>query len=358
LSARPLPWVLAATAAETSSDERAAFAERAAGAAGGVLLGTCHRVELYGTGAVPELGAPILLVGEYAVRRLFRVAAGLESAVVGEDEILHQVREGLAAARVMGQVDPTLARLFERAIGTGRRARAGRRAPKTGLAERAVAWLATQVPIEGAEVLVAGTGVMGRALSRAAISAGATVLTASRDRARADLDLEEAALRAPSVSAVAVALSGPWQALEGVSGPLPPIVDLSSPPSVPASQRLSLGDRWRDIDELFEQSPVEADWLANAERLVAEGVAEFSDWLGGHEGTELIRALRDRSEDRRRSRVDRLLRRLPDLPDEQRQAVEQLSRQLVKDLLHEPLVVLRADADGSGGAAARRLFGL
>lgn len=357
MSGRALPWVLAATAAERSSEARAAFADRAAGA-GGVLLATCHRVELYGTGDVPELDAPIRLSGEDAVRRLFRVSAGLESAVVGEDEILHQVRESLAAARVRSDVDPTVARLFERAIGTGRRARAGRRAPKTGLAERAVDWLATQAAIEEAEILVVGTGVMGRALSRAAVSAGATVRTAGRDRARADLDLEAAALAAPSMSAVAVALSGPWRALEDVSAPLPPTVDLSSPPSVPARHRAVLGERWRDIDQLFEQSPVEADWLANAERLVAEGVAEFADWLGGHEAVELIRALRDRSEDRRRSRVERLLRRLPDLPDEQRLAVEQLSRQLVKDLLHEPLVVLRADADGSGGAAARRLFGL
>src|SRR3981081_1726356 len=92
------PWVLAATAKEIDAEARSRLRQRAEGS-GGVLLATCHRVELYGVGTPPELPAPIRLPGEGAGERLFRVAAGLESAVVGEDEVLHQVRHALAQAR-------------------------------------------------------------------------------------------------------------------------------------------------------------------------------------------------------------------------------------------------------------------
>jgi glutamyl-tRNA reductase len=300
----------------------------------------------------------VRLHGEPAVERLFRVAAGLESAVVGEDEVLHQVREAMAEARRDGGLDPRLFRLFEAAIATGRRARAGRPAPKTGLASKAVAWLVERTELNGRPVLVAGAGVMGRAVVRALTAAGANVITASRDERKANLDLERAAGLAPNVAAIAVALAGPWRALATVEAPLPPIADLSSPPAVPARVRLALGSRFLDIDRLFERMPVEAAWLERAEGLVVEGRSEYLAWLRSRETVEVLRALQERSEERRRARVERVLRGMPELGETQRRVVEQLSRQLVKDLLHEPLTMLRADADGSGEAAARRVFGL
>ena len=352
------PWVVAVTAAEMRAEDRDRWREQALRHSGGVLLSTCHRVELYGVGPLPDVDAGVRLHGEPAVDRLFRVAAGLESAVVGEDEVLHQVREGLARAYRDGGLDPRLTRLFEVAIATGRRARAGRPAPKTGLADKAVAWLAEGTELSGRPVLVAGAGVMGRALVRAVTAAGGEAVTASRDERRANLDLARAAAMAPEVAAIAVALAGPWQALAACRAPLPPIADLSSPPAVPARVRLAMGPRFLDIDRLFERMPVEAAWLERAEGLVAEGRADYLAWLGGREAVDVLKALQERSEERRRARVERVLRRLPELGETQRQVVEQLSRQLVKDLLHEPLTTLRADADGSGEAAARRLFGL
>src|SRR5438270_13871059 len=92
-----------------------------------------------------------------AARKLLSVAAGLESAVVGEDDVLHQVRDALAAARRRG-VDERLARLFEVAIATGRKARAGRSQEGPGLAVRALAWLDGRAPLARQAVLVAGKG--------------------------------------------------------------------------------------------------------------------------------------------------------------------------------------------------------
>jgi glutamyl-tRNA reductase len=98
--------------------------------------------------------------------------------------------------------------------------------------------------------------------------------------------------------------------------------------------------------------------VARAEAAVDEAVGEYVGWLQGRGSVRTLVALRERGEARRRARVERLLRRLPQLDDRARELIETMSRQLVTDLLHEPVTALRSDQDGSHGEAARRLFGL
>jgi glutamyl-tRNA reductase len=363
--------MVGASAAELDADGRATLEAQLRSEAGGVrgaagqvgtLLATCHRVELYGVGEPPSTPAPLQVQGPAVVRRLFRVAVGLESAVLGEDDVLHQVRDALAEARRERSLDGRVGRLFEEAIAAGRRARAldARRGP--GLARAAVAWLQSSAPLGGGRVLVAGSGTMGRALARALREEGATVLVAGRDLARADVDLTAAARLAGGMSAIAVALRGPWTALAGAAADgLPPIADLSAPSAVPAPLRSTLRDRFLGIDDLYtpavegeEPSP----WAARAELIAESGIAAYLAWLQSRGSANLVRALRARSEERRQERLDRFLRTEPDLSDEARARLEALTRRIVGDLLHEPLVALRADDDGSGGTAARRLFGL
>jgi glutamyl-tRNA reductase len=241
-SALPL-WVLAAHAQHSGSEERAAFAGVARTAAGdrepSGLLVTCHRVELMGArdeefaSAVQRAAASAGITGvrEYAGRRaaehLFRLAAGLESAVTGEDEILHQVRELLDAVRAEAPADPVLVRALEVAISVGRRARADRPRPEErSLADRALDWAASQgTPLAGARVLVAGAGVMGRALAVGASRRDASVTVASRDPAHARAlalavdgawtTLAAAARRQlSSFDVVLVALGGAWTGLD------------------------------------------------------------------------------------------------------------------------------------------------
>jgi glutamyl-tRNA reductase len=360
------PWALVAQAGEVGVSRRAELAralrEPASEQPRWALLETCHRVEAYGLGEPPaHAGARDLrlLRGEAAAGHLFRVACGLESAVVGEDEVLHQVREALAAARVQG-VDVRLTRLFESAIASGRTARAASSGPRRSLAQRAVAWLREAAERSGrppsATVLVVGAGPMGSALAREAGAAGARVEVASRTAGRAPLDLAAAAELAPRCAAVAVALAGEWTELRPRG--LPPIADLSSPPAVPAAVRAGLNGTYLGIDGLWERVGGEPGWVERAERVVAEGVAEYLDWLGGRASVDALLKLRERGERRRRARVERLLRRLPDLPPRERALVEAMSRQLVSDLLHEPVSELRADRDGTSRDAARRLFRL
>lgn len=357
---RAEPWALVASAGDVDVQRRARLGaqlkEAGAGNPSWALVETCHRVELYGVGPVHPVEGMRLLRGEEAVRRLFRVAAGLESAVVGEDEVLHQVREALASARSRG-LDGRLVRLFECAIATGRACRA-LAAPRRGLAERAAAWLSEMSQLRGRQALVVGAGPMGAALAGALRAVGAEVAVASRTPGRAALDLAGAAAAAPTAAAVAVALAGEWSELAAQPEGLPPIADLSSPPAVPEPVRTALGDRFLGIDDLWQRAPGEAGWVARAEALVEEGVRDYLGWLGGRGSLHALLALQERAEARRRARVERLLRRLPHLTQRDRELVEAAFCQLVTDLLHEPVSQLRADADGSGAEAARRLFRL
>ncbi|HAF20534.1 MAG TPA: hypothetical protein DCK96_12435, partial [Chloroflexi bacterium] len=184
------PWVMAVQADTADANDREGLArsvrERIAAHSDWILLNTCHRVELYGFGTPPDLDARLKVqTGESAVRHLIRVATGLESAIVGEDEVLHQVREAIGNARAGRTLDGRLVRLFESAIAAGRRARAGRTAASGNLAQRAVAWLGEKSSLAGNTVLVAGAGRMGSSLAHSAKQAGADIVIASRDATRA-----------------------------------------------------------------------------------------------------------------------------------------------------------------------------
>ena len=258
-----------------------------------IVLETCHRVELYGFGPVPELGEGLqFTTGPAAIRHLMRVASGLDSAIIGEDEVLHQVRSALSTALASRALDRRLQRLFQLAISAGRRARAGRTATGANLAQRAVGWLQQSSPLSGQPVLIAGAGRMGSALAHSARQRGADVIIASRDAARArrlaqvydgrGLDLAGAAGLVQDCAGVAVALAGEWHHLQAVNGHLPPIADISAPPAIPARIRARLNGNYLGIDDLYVQSgPIPSAFMAEAERVVQAKTEEYLGWLNG-----------------------------------------------------------------------------
>jgi glutamyl-tRNA reductase len=289
------PWLLAVQADYAGADERERLARLVEGTIGGhtdwILLSTCHRVELYGFGAMPDLDSGLQVeTGEEAVRHLIRVATGLESAITGEDEVLHQVRDALAHARQSQSLDRRLQRLFETAIAAGRRARAGRTASSGSLAQRAVAWLQQTSTLAGRTVLVAGAGRMGSSLAHAARLAGADVTIASRDATRArrlaqvydgrGIDLAGGAELAPKSAGVAVALAGVWHEFQPPEGDLPPIADISAPPAVPAAVRARLNGGFLGIDDLYVRTQtVPRAYIDEADRVVATKTSEYVRWL-------------------------------------------------------------------------------
>jgi glutamyl-tRNA reductase len=290
------PWVMAVHADAVGADERDRIARSVQGRIAShdaILLSTCHRVELYGFGAMPDLDTRLQVeTGEQAVRHLIRVATGLESAVIGEDEVLHQVRDALARARALRSLDGRLQRLFETAIAAGRRARAGRTATSGNLAQRAVAWLQQRSALAGRSVLIAGAGRMGSSLAHAASLAGAEVTIASRDASRANrlakvyggrgMDLMGGAELAPKSAGIAVALAGVWHEFQPQQGDLPPIADISAPPALPAAIRARLNGGFLGIDDLYVRArPVPRGYIDDADRVVATKTREYVRWLEG-----------------------------------------------------------------------------
>jgi glutamyl-tRNA reductase len=374
------------TTAETRSDIAKGLALVDGGSSGRLVLVTCRRVEIIGTGTRPAPGDLATSIGVAAasdghvrygapaVEHAMRLAAGLESAVIGEDQILGQIRAMRRTTGAAGSTDGRLIRLLDSAIGVGRRARADRPRDERGLADRGVSWLRDRMgTLAGARMLVAGIGPIGREVARLAAAAGAHVTVASRhpgadgrahdtDRRGTTISLSEAAQVVRGMDLVAVALAGPWSDLAGTNAPLPLTVDLSAPPAVPAAVRARSADRLATLDDLagsvVDPSGTMAAYAAHAERLTRAATADFITELQASDNVEVLRAIRDDAEHRRANDVERLYRRLPELDERQRALIDQVSRQLVAGLLHEPTKRLREDLGGSRVAVARVLFGV
>ena len=383
-------WSLSFDPANTTPETRSSIAHGLAsldaGARGWLVLVTCRRVEIFGIDPRP---APAVLAttigiaaaaeaqvrdGASAVEHALRLAAGLESAVIGEDQILGQIR---ALRRMAGATDSTdgrLIRLLDIAIGIGRRTRAVRPRDERSLAERGVSWLRERSgTLAGARLLVAGIGPIGREVARLAAAAGAEITVASRSpstHARAHgaggvatpLSLAEAVLTVPSMDLLVVALAGPWPDLANVRAPFPQTVDLSAPPSVPAQVRTRITGRLATLDDLAgpaaDPSGVTAAYVTRAEQQTRAATAAF---VGEFEATDhlaVLRAIRDDAERRRANEIERFYRRLPELDMRQRALIDQFSRQLVAGLLHQPSKRLREGPRGSSVELARELFGV
>jgi glutamyl-tRNA reductase len=383
------------------SETREAFGDAAALIANdprAILLRTCHRVELYVVEddafaepiELPELPeGGIRLEGLDAVRHMFSVASGLDSVVVGEDQILHQLRDCLSGRRVpaadrcpvqVGSRDesavalhPVLERLFQVALHLGREARSWREGPPRSLADVALdrAAMATG-PLLGRRVLVVGAGRMARLAALGAQRHGARVLVANRsaDRAAAlawDADGEPAPFGPdaplPDADAAVLAISARWPLSADARAALlagnQPVVDMSSPPAIDPELRTALGPRYVSVDDLARspQDPVRARLRTRFARAGDEAEQALAAWIRARDSVTAIQALADRAEARRADEVERLFRRL-DLPDHERDLVDQMSRRLVGGLLHDPLAVLRQDESGDLERAARTLFDL
>ncbi len=346
---------------------------------GGLVIATCQRVEAY----LPELLGPrdidlaagsAILHGREAVRHAVALAIGLESAIMAEDQVLHQVRRAVADAR-RARLPRDLETAFEIALRAGRVARSWRPGPALSLADVAVERVLGE-QVAGRPILVVGTGEMGRLAALAVARSGAAVAIASGTPSRAaqlartaggeawPLDPGERVL---GIGGVVLALGRPWQlAARSVDalGSVPLLVDLSVPRSAPADLVARLGPRFVDVDSLAAGARVEPSsrtglqFRARLERLLERSMDEFEQRVARRDSAELARALASRAEHERTEELAELWRRLPDLPAADRAAIEGMSRHLARRLLRDPLERLGDDPDGRGLRAARDLFGL
>ena len=374
-----------------------------------VVLSTCNRAEIYGGGdaetAAQEVArffaeyhgiawdhvAPHVVVrhGADAARHLFRVAAGLDSLVVGEPQILGQVKDAYAAASGLKQTGALTNRLFNAAFTVGKRVRA-----ETGLGEGAVSVsyaaiaLARKIfrSLNGLNVLILGAGEMAALTGTHLKAQGAKSLTiCSRTLATAQAVAAElggaavpwsslpAALTAADIVVTATGASESILTRARVEDAMQPrrgrplfIIDIAVPRDVEASVGTLEQVFLYNIDDLRtivqENLARRSGELDRAERIVAEEVTRFTTWMQSRELIPTVIALRERFEAVRQAELQRLQPKLASLPPEALARVDEITHLIVEKLLLTPTEQLKSVADETLAMAyadaLNRLFGL
>ncbi len=375
-----------------------------------VVLSTCNRAELYTTcedldanrrdlqaflseyhGVSEQTVAPHLYerADLDAARHLFRVAAGLDSLVVGEPQVLGQVKDAHNAAASVQASGTILNRLFHASFAVGKRVRT-----ETGLGAGAVSVgfaavaLARKIfgDLKDRSVLVVGAGEMGKLTARHMKSQGAPHITiVSRSMAHAARTAEaiggasaapwddlDSALSAADIVIAATGAASPILSkarIEAVmrtrrSRPLF-IIDIAMPRDVEAAAGEIEQVFLYNIDDL--QSTVRenlarrASEVARAESIVAEELEKFAAWIRSRGAVPTIVALRQHFEAIRRTEVDRLLKH-SSLSPEAQERVDDITRLFMEKLLLMPTEQLKQLGDqeivGAYSEALTRLFGL
>ena len=372
----------------------------------GIPLSTCNRSEFYFLETDSQDGARLREVlpkhfsvspadldqylyefrGYDAVHHLFRVASGLDSMILGEDQIIGQVRQAYQAAKEQGEVPGLLSRLFQQSFRVGRKVRresgVGRHALSVG---RACVDLAKLVvgDLTSSSVLVVGAGEAGETAAEALSFAGArdiTVVNRTYSRA-AELALRLSG-RAAGFDELPEALAGsdivigctgsPGYVVQAnmvdetmASRPDRPLflIDIAVPRDIDPEAGKLRNVSLCDIDDLESVSKSGRQHQAQ-EAEVAEGLASeeawaFERWRRSLESLPPVIDVRQRAEDVRRVELERTLKRLNGkLTDEERDSLEAMTRAIVNKLLHSPTVYLKEQTPPVGRQAAEDIFGV
>lgn len=379
-----------------------------------VLLSTCNRVEAVVWTADPE-AARLRLRSAFereistdgarpaseeldsalytyhdaaAVRHLFRVACAIDSMVVGEPQILGQVKDSYRSAVDAGTCGPMLGRLYQRAFATAKRVR-----NETTISERPVSVarvavdLARQIfeTLEDKHALLVGAGEMIElALETLRREGLAAVRVANRTPARAAALAERFDASAHGLDEIPELLGRSDVVLSCIGGDTPIIeakdvaaairgrrgralfaIDIGVPRNVHPEVAELDGAYVYDLDDLQAVAESNAEErlreVEQAERIALEEQQRFEGWLGALAAVPTIRALRSRAESIRQGEIDRGLAG-GDFGERERALVDSVTRAVVNKILHEPVSRLRSELDGAEGLAhleaARALFAL
>jgi glutamyl-tRNA reductase len=373
-----------------------------------VIISTCNRIELYAASsqsAFNELEAFLsdacnvpanqFRIHSYrhenldAARHLFEVAAGLDSLVIGEPQILGQIVRALELSRGQNMAGPVLNRLFQSAIHTGKRART-----ETGISRNPAsvsslaASLAERVvhPIKEAQIVILGAGemaelavealrkrgvnqilVVNRTLEHARVIADrwdAQITTFENlDAALASADILIASTGAPHMILSIEMVKRAMQ--ERAERPLF-LIDIAMPRDIDPDAANIPHVKLFDIDNLNAKlEGALAERMAEVPQvksILEEEILEFAEYLKALEMLPIIADMRQQAEVIRQAELDKTLRRLPDLTEAERTHIEVMTQALVKKILHAPTHRLRAEAASPRAseyaAVARTLFNL
>jgi glutamyl-tRNA reductase len=365
-----------------------------------VVLSTCNRTEMYAsvsrfhgglddvTGALADLSGVAVTdlrqmcavyFDEGAVAHTFAVATGLDSMVIGENQILGQVKSALTACQTHGTVGTVLNALFQQALRVGKRVQTE---TEIGSAGRSLVTAAYELlesdlgPMTGRRLVVLGAGSMAGLAARTAIAAGAEVTCVNRTyeraqrlaeaigaRARPMAELREALAETDLVAACTGARDVFIDAEQLRSSRVVGIVDLGLPADV-STDVTELGIVLVNLTRLVADQPDHAS-RAEVEAARALVSGEVNDFLGLRRAAQVaptVVALRTMASEVVAAELARLDGRAPLLSDKERDEVHRTVRRVVDKLLHQPTVrvqELSTDPESVDYAAAlRELFAL
>ncbi len=364
----------------------------------GLILSTCNRVELLtlqdeAEAALPQTKTDLLrFFHEYfavsphdiqphlyefrereAVRHLFRVASSLDSMVVGEPQILGQVKEAYTIARDAGAVSTHLEALLQRTFTVAKKIRTETQIGSSSVSIASVAVdLATKIfgSLYGKTVLLVGAGKMSELAARHLIQKGASsILVTNRTQSRAEKIAEnfssltvhteaipfEALYEQADRADIVITSTGAPQKIFGRSHgqhflhrrrnrPMF-FIDIAVPRDVDPRMNEVEGCFVYDIDDLQQVAAANlADRsreAAAAENIVSREVDKYQERLQSRDAVPAIKALQQQAEELRVAELARSQSKLADLSPQQREAVEALTRSLTAKLLHPQLAALR-----------------
>jgi len=372
----------------------------------GVLLSTCNRVEVVATTDAPEAAMSGVLdyfnrrvapdridgsvyrhVGRDAARHLFRVASGLDSMVLGEPQILGQVKEAFSLALGAGTVGSYLGRSFERSFGVAKRVRTETAVAAGNVSVSSIACdLAENIfgDLKDRRILLIGAGKMSEVAARSLTARGARLFVVNRSPERAEAlaaacggvprplealatELAEADVVISSTAKQDFVIT--YELMHGVAKlrkfrPLF-IIDIAVPrdvdPRVDSLRNVFLYDM-DDLQKVSRENLAARERaVAEAERLIESELDELEKWARSVELTPTIVALRERVRGVLRAELDKTFPRLG-MADSERKKLEAMCEAMANKLLHQPLTELKQSQSTHEGSAlveaVQRLFKL
>lgn len=364
-----------------------------------MIISTCNRLEVFAVAAGTATGADILSglgavaaphavcrFDEEAARHLFRVAASLDSMVVGEAQILGQVKEAAAQAQQIGALGPEIQRLLAAATKAAKRVRT-----ETEIARGAVSVSSIAVQLahkllgelEERSVLLLGAGEMAQLAARELKAQGAKeLLVANRSPARAEqlarevagvpvsmaelqslLERADIAICSTGASRFVVTRELMQRALKARRFRPIFLVDLTVPRNVEPSANELENVYVYDMDDLERVAAQNRDMrgthVTRAEEIVEEELRAYLSQTHERRAVPVLARLRAHAEAVARAEVERTLAGLPGLGEREEKRVRAMAAAIVNKLLHAPTTRLRDEAgEGPLGEAAAALFGL
>ncbi len=377
----------------------------------GMLLCTCNRVEVYavveeleaGYGRIQEFLADAHLsvsseqltphlywqTGDRAITHLFRVACSLDSMVVGESQILGQVKDAFEMALTHKTTGLILNKVVKKAISVAKRVRTDTKIAETAVSvSYAAVELAKKIfsDLRDKTVLLVGAGEMAKLAARHFIASGVrhvrvttrtpqhAVALADRfngtavpfDQFRDEMATADIVLVSTGAAHFLVGSDDVQRAVKQRMNRPMFLIDISVPRNIDPAVRHVDNAFLFDIDDLkfrVEQNRGERLQEAEqAEHMVIEDVSVVQQWIKSLEVTPTIVALKTRVEDIKRAEVEKALGRLAHLPPQERALVESMASSIVNKLIHNTMVTLKSEVATADGAAfveaARRFFNL